>query len=226
MHDYAMLDDGDHVLVGVSGGVDSLALVWLLHHWRKKAPIDYRITAVHIDKGFSGAPPTGVAVAAELARAGIDVHVERTTFGADAREHHPGNVCYHCARQRRNRLFALARRWGCRKVALGHHRDDLIETFFINLLYAGNLSTMRPRQDLFSGRLAIIRPFCYLDKVEVAHLARLAGMTPVKDTCPLADNTRRDEIREIAGSLYGRNPAFKASIFAALANPRPEYLLD
>ena len=223
MHDYDMLAHGDHVLAAISGGVDSLALAWLLHRWRRKAPIDFTITCVHIDPGFKEGG-TGAEVARVLAGVGIDLLVEATGFAASPAAA-AGNLCYQCARHRRNRLFEIARQRRCNKLALGHHKDDLIETFFINILYAGNLSTMRPRQDLFGGRLAIIRPLSYLEKEEVRGMAAAAGLQPVKDACPAADHTRRDEIRKLCAGLFARDPGFKTSVFAALGNPRPDYLL-
>jgi tRNA 2-thiocytidine biosynthesis protein TtcA len=150
LHTYEMLADGDRVMLAVSGGIDSLVLVWLLRFWLRKAPIDYQLLAVHLDMGF-GEKEAGL-IAIQLDRLGVPYLIEKTDFGRRALEAEEGRSgCFHCARQRRNRLFELAREKGCNKIALGHHQEDIIETFFLNLLWAGNLSTMAPKQELFGG---------------------------------------------------------------------------
>ncbi|KPK29695.1 MAG: hypothetical protein AMK70_15475, partial [Nitrospira bacterium SG8_35_1] len=157
MHNYQMLADNDRVLIAVSGGVDSLVLTWILNHWQQKAPIDYEIIAAYIDNGFDRS--TGDNVAQQLQNIGVPYLIEKTDFWHRAAAAEEGkSICYHCARLRRNRLFAIAEKQGFNKIGFGHHQDDILETFFINLLYAGNISTMVPKQKLFDGRIHIIRP--------------------------------------------------------------------
>jgi len=224
MHAYNMLADGDRVLVAVSGGIDSLVLTWLLDHWQRKAPINYTILAVHLDMGFGGDEP--LLVEQQLRRLPPPFLIERTGFGKEALLAEEGKSgCFHCARKRRNRLFALAREKGCNKVALGHHQEDIIETFFLNMFYSGNLSTMVPRQDLFEGRLSIIRPLAYLEKKQIRQLGEELGITPVANPCPLSEETKRGSVRTLLSSLYGEDPKLKANIFAALGNVKSEYLL-
>jgi len=148
MHNYSMLADGDQVLIAVSGGVDSLVLTWILKFWQHKAPIQYNISAVYIDNGFDTG--TSENVAKQLRNINVPYLIEKTDFWERAAAAENGrSVCYHCARLRRNLLFSIAERQGFNKIAFGHHKDDILETFFINLLYAGNLSTMVPLQELF-----------------------------------------------------------------------------
>jgi len=225
MHNYAMLADSDRVLVAVSGGVDSLVLAWLLNGWLRKAPISYEILAVYIDNGFDR--QTADKVEEQLQNIKIPYLIEKTDFWARAAATEEGkSVCYHCARFRRNRLFSIAEQQGYNKMALGHHRDDILETFFINLLYAGNLSTMVPKQKLFAGRLHIIRPMAYLDKEDILKIADTAGIFPVKNPCPQDMDSKRQEARKIVASLSAMGPKIKSNMFAALANIRQDYLLD
>lgn len=224
MHTYNMLADGDHVLVAVSGGVDSLVLAAVLKLWQKKAPIKYQLTAVHLDMGFpdSNSP----AIYRQLEKIPLPLELEKTSIGVDALSANSDqNGCFECARNRRNRLFSLAREKNCNKLAFGHHKDDIIETFFINVLYGGNISTMVPNQSLFSGNLHVIRPLAFLEKSQVTYLAEQFNLVPVKNSCPLAGNTSRDTIRGFLEPLYQKDSHIKGNIFSALANVRTEYLL-
>jgi tRNA 2-thiocytidine biosynthesis protein TtcA len=221
MNDYDMLDDGDRILVGVSGGIDSLVVARLLDDWRTKAPIDYELTPVHIDMGYNeNGVSTAELTGRELAEMGEQLKIVQA-------EHVPREErsCFGCARKRRNQLFDLAGTLGCNKIAFGHHKDDLIETLFLNMVYSGNISTMVPRQELFAGKLALIRPLAYLEKDEVRMIGAAMGLKPIKNLCPLAGDTKRDRIRGLLAELYRREPGAKASIFTALANVRSGYLL-
>ncbi len=224
MHDYSMLDDGDRVMIGVSGGIDSLVLAWVLKMWQEKAPIRFELTAQVIDHGFwryhEGEVEPAISVGKQLERFSIDYSVKPAwNISEESR------TCFKCARNRRSQLFELARERGVNKIALGHHKDDLIETFFLNILYSGNISTMVPRQMLFEGDLSIIRPLAYIEKREVVEISTELEFTPVSNFCPLADDTNREKIRLLLDSLYREEPGVKRSIFAALANVRQEYLL-
>lgn len=231
MHDYRMLADKDRVLIGVSGGMDSLALAWVLSQWVKKTPIDFEMTAIHIDMdGSSGPGQSAHAVSRLMAELEMPLIVLPAAWKpAPAEKNLSGDtskdICFRCARSRRTQMFAYARDHAFTTLALGHHRDDILETFFLNLTCAGNISTMRPRQDLFSGRLAVIRPLAYCDKDEVNLLGETLGLEPVDAACPLAGNTRRQEVHELMDSIYRRLPGSKEHIFAALGNVRQDYLL-
>lgn len=221
MADYAMLAEGDRVLVAVSGGLDSLVLAWILAAWQAMAPIVFHLEAAHVDlaPAAAGPGPRALAVRDRLGLMGIFCHL----LPANSRVAEPS--CHLCARVRRKRLFDLAAATGCTRLALGHHRDDLVETLMLNLLYSGNISTMVPRQDVFGGRLALIRPLAYLQRSELEELARELGLTPQPSCCPVGEETRRRAVRSLLDDIYARAPQARDNLFAALSHVRRDYLL-
>lgn len=234
MHDYSMLADGDKVLVGVSGGEDSLALAWILAHWQKKAPITYQCIAVHVDMSGEESNPGPQASQVQEIMAYMQIPVvtvpalwrpERKELEAGREGQATKSICFQCARSRRTQMFQYAREEGFNKLALGHHRDDIIETFFLNLTCAGNVSTMRPEQELFGGRLSVIRPLAYCDKQEITSFVKKLGIHPVASDCPLSEETRRKDIHNLVQTIYQTIPGAREHIFAALGNVREEYLL-
>lgn len=224
LHDYNMLQQGDRVLLGVSGGVDSSVLAWVLQSWLAKAPISYTLKAVYIDNGFwqeeFGGKPPADKISETLAGFDIDC----TVVAARTFEEDEFN-CFLCARNRRSQLFDLARDWNMDKIALGHHLDDLIETLFLNMIYSGNISTMVPKQSLFGGSLHIIRPLAYLEKDNILEIAERAEIKTVKNYCPLEKDTRRTEVRNMLAEIYTKEPGAKKSLFQSMKNIRNDYLL-
>ncbi len=219
-----MIEEGDRILVGVSGGKDSLALLWSLADKRPRAPVRYDLFPVFVDPGFPSANTATLEAFCE--DLGFPLTVEVTDFGV--RAHRPGqreNPCFLCARQRRRRLFERARTMGCGKIALGHHKDDLIETLFLNICYAGEIGTMVPAQPLFEGRLTLIRPLAYAEEELIARFGREAGFPQLANPCPSADRTRRGEIKSLLAGLCRGNPKVKGNIFRAMSRVRADYLL-
>jgi len=229
--DYKMLVDGDRVLVAVSGGIDSLVLVWLLDLWQRKAPISYELVCAHVDMAHEDSKCGQIALAVRDRVRAFDLDLEiiptlyQPDMVVDSVEKSNKDICFLCSHNRRNQLFELARQKECTKIAFGHHQDDILETFFLNLCYAGNISTMVPRQDLFRGKLAIIRPLAYLSKNEIEELGSRLGLQPVRSFCPLSEHTKRRDIRIFLEKMYQEFPGSRRHIFAALANVRMDYLL-
>ncbi len=224
IHTKDMIRDGDHVMVAVSGGKDSLSLLWLLKERIKRVPIDYRITAVHVDPGF-GANSADQMTSFFLAH-GFKFRVIESDIGPKA--HGPQNSenpCFLCSHLRRKLLFQMAEEIGCNRIAFGHHKDDLIETFFLNVFYGASISTMVPVQDFFGGKLTAIRPFYMVDEDLIRRYAQLMDWPEISLDCPTAGSSKREEIKNMLKCFYRSNRKIKGNIFHALQNVNAEYLL-
>ncbi|MFY9941481.1 MAG: ATP-binding protein [Desulfobacterales bacterium] len=224
LHRYEMLADGDRVLIGVSGGMDSLTLMWILQERRARVPIGYDIFPVYIDPGFGDG--FNDQLAGFCASQGLALRVERTDCGP--RGHSPENrenPCFLCSRLRRKRLFEVADEMGCNKLALGHNKDDIIETFFLNICYAGEISTMQPLQPFFDGRFEVIRPLAFAAEDLIRRFARRRAFPTFETNCPSARTSRRREIKGLLDHLYRSNRKIKGNIFRAMHHVRSEYLL-
>jgi tRNA 2-thiocytidine biosynthesis protein TtcA len=224
LHSRDMINDGDHVMVAVSGGRDSLSLLWLLRERLVRVPIQYRITAVHVDPGFGAHSADRMEELFSIH--GFESRVLRGDFGPWA--HSPENrenPCFLCSRIRRKVLFEAARDLGCNKIAFGHHKDDVIETFFLNVFYGASVSTMKPVQEFFGGKLFVIRPFFLVDSDLIRRYFASMGWQPVDLGCPTAGSSRREDIKKMLNQLYRGNRKIKGNIFHALQNVKPEYLL-
>ena len=220
-----MISADDRILVGISGGVDSQTLMNLLASLQKRSPVRFELLPVYLDPGFEPSPASGL-------RSYVQEHfgpmiLERTNHGILAHsEKNRENPCFLCSRLRRKRLFELARDLGCRKIALGHNRDDIIETLFINMFYAGKIAAMRPRQSFFKGRLDIIRPLSYVDKEDIVKFSRMFEIPEFGNACPSAEDTKRGQIRNMLGTLYQQNKHIKGNIFRSMGNVIHDYLLE
>lgn len=223
IHDYSMTEDGDHILVGVSGGKDSLSLLWLLKERLKRLPIKYRVTAAHVNPGFNHASTDRIR--GFFIEHGFDHAVIQGDFGP--RAHSPENrenPCFFCSMQRRKALFELAEELGCRKIALAHHKDDMIETFFLNIFYGASVSTMLPVQDFFKGKIRIIRPFYLIDEALIKRYSAIMEWTAIDLGCPTAGNSRRENIKKMLEGFYRSNKKIKGNVFHAITNVKKEYL--
>ncbi|HDR14217.1 MAG TPA: tRNA 2-thiocytidine(32) synthetase TtcA [Desulfobacteraceae bacterium] len=223
IHQKEMILDGDHVLVAVSGGKDSLSLLRLLSERLKRVPIDYRITAVHVDPGFGSG--SGRAVEEYFKENGVEYRIIHSDIGPRAHSmENRENPCFMCSRLRRKILFETAAELRCSKVAMGHHKDDMIETFFLNLFYGASLSTMLPVQDFFDGRITLIRPFFMVEEGLISRYAQSMNLPEIDLGCPSAGSSKREEIKKMLASFYRSNRKIRGNIFHALHNVRTEYL--
>ena len=224
IHSRMMIRDGDHVLVAISGGKDSLALLWLLRERLARIPIKYKVTAVHVDPGFGG--NSAARIESFFQEHGFEYRIIKTDIGP--RAHSPENLenpCFLCSHQRRKLLFETSAELECSRIALGHHKDDIIETFFLNLLYGASISTMQPVQELFNGKLTLIRPMYMVDEALVGRYAQSMGWEPIDLGCPTSESSKRKEIKDMLNALYRSNKKIKGNIFHALHNVNSDYLL-
>jgi len=225
--DYAMIDEGDRVMVCLSGGKDSYGLLDILMVLRARAPVRFDLIAVNLDQGQPGFP---AHILPEYLRAlGIPFHIEtRDTYSIVTRLIPEGKTtCSLCARLRRGHLYRLSSELGATKIALGHHRDDILETLFLNLFYTGKLKAMPPKLRSKDGRHLVIRPLAYVKEADLARYAILRAFPLIPcDLCGSQDNLKRKQIKTMLREWEQRIPGCTDSIFAALSNVAPSLLLD
>jgi tRNA 2-thiocytidine biosynthesis protein TtcA len=223
--DFGMIDPGDRILVAVSGGKDSLSLLDLLRAHAARAPVPYSLLAVHVDLG-SCQSKVGV-LRHYFEKQGYAYRIVETQLGQDicGADDLPESCCFHCARIRRKLIFDTARELGCVKLAFGHHLDDMIETCLLNMFFAGNISTMLPRQPLFRGRLVLIRPLAYCREQWMGDYARERALPVRAEACEEGGaRSRRRRIKELLAQLERENPGLKGTLFRSLMNVRTDYL--
>lgn len=224
IYHYDLIDDGDSIAVGVSGGKDSMLLLWLLRERLARVPISYRVVAVHVDPGFD--PGSSDRLRDFFVREGFEHAVIGTNHGLKA--HSPENrenPCFLCSRLRRKELFEKAKELGCGKIAFGHNQDDIIETFFLNICYAGQVAATMPRQPFFGGEIIVIRPFAMVPAFKVERMVRRLGLPVERNCCPSLEKNRRFQVRSILQSLYSQNDKVRGNIYHAMSHVNGEYLL-
>jgi len=224
IHQYGLIQEGDRVLVGVSGGKDSLTLLHLLHERSKRVPIHYELMPVYIDLGF-GLGRTEI-LKKYFETKELPYHIEFTDIGRRANSaENRENPCFLCSWERRKRLFHLANRFKCNKIALGHHKDDIIETLLLNIFYSAEISTMVPLQSLFKGKITLIRPLALLEEKKIERFARQMGLPFGPSGCPTSGKTKRKVVKDLIEVLSKKNHRVKGNIFRALSNVKLDYTL-
>lgn len=219
-----MISDGDRIVVGLSGGRDSLTMIWILKERLARIPVNYNLFAVYIDPGFKGG--FGRSLEKYCDEAGYNLRVEYTDYGIVGHsDKNRENPCFLCSRLRRKRLFEIADELGCNKLALGHTKDDIIETLFLNICYAGEISTMVPSQTFFKERFTVIRPLAFVDEDLIRRFAKEQNFPDFINQCPSAGVSKRHEIKTLLNKLYRSNKKIKGNIFRAMSNVKNEYLL-
>jgi tRNA 2-thiocytidine biosynthesis protein TtcA len=224
---FNLFGEGDRILVGVSGGKDSYTMLHMLRRAQQKAPFKFDIVAFHLDQGHPGFPVQRLAD--YLESEGYDWIIEREdTYSIVTDKVPEGKTpCSLCSRLRRGILYNAARRHGCTKVALGHHRDDLVVTLMLNLFYSGMMATMPPKLRSDEGDNVVIRPLGYVPESWIVNLAKERKFPIIPCTlCGRGADLKRNRMARLLRDLEAEIPDVKRSLMAAMANVRPSHLLD
>lgn len=231
--DFGLIEEGDRILVGLSGGKDSSTLFDLLARLRARAPVAFEIVGVHLDQGQPGYDGAPLVRWLEASGERFEVLSENTyeAVVADAAQEEErgkrATYCRVCSRLRRGILYTAAERLGCNKLALGHHRDDALETLLLNLFYSGRLQAMPASYVTNDGRFRVLRPLIECAEADVAEHARAAAYPILPcNLCGSQDDLKRAEIKRLLAELERRIPDVRSVMLAALKNVRPSHLLD
>lgn len=217
IQEFDMLEDGDRIGVGVSGGKDSVVLLTGLAMLRRFIGIDYELVGITLDPGFGGRETDYSPIAALCGRLGVEYAVKRTQIGEIVFDVlHEKNPCSLCSRMRRGALHDTAKEHGCNKIALGHHCDDAVETFIMNLFNEGRLGCFSPVSYLTKKRLTMIRPLVLTQEREIVSAVRRQSLPVVKSACPADGETNRQRVKEFLRERERADPGFTCRLFGAL----------
>ena len=225
--DYNMIEHGDTLLVCISGGKDSYAMLSMLMAMQKRAPVDFRLIAMNLDQKQPGFPAD--VLPNYLAGLGIEYRiVEQDTYSIVKEKIPEGKTtCSLCSRLRRGVIYRTAKELGANKIALGHHRDDIVHTLFLNLLFGGKLKAMPPKLVTDDGAHVVIRPMAYCGESDIAKFARGMEFPIIPcNLCGSQKNLQRQKVREMMAEWDQRYPGRTESVFTALQNIVPSHLAD
>lgn len=215
--DLQLIQSGDRIAVGVSGGKDSLCLLAALAAYRRFSPEPFILHAVTVDMGL-GADYS--AVAAYCADLNVPLHIERTDIGEVIfHVRKEKNPCSLCSKMRRGALSSVSKTLGCNKIALGHHADDLIETFLLSLFYEGRLSTFAPKAYMSRSDVTVIRPLVFLGEADIAAFVRDAKLPVTANPCPADHATQRQYVKDLIKRISRDIPIARERMIAAVTHP-------
>ena len=227
IHDFSMIESGDKVMVCISGGKDSLTMLDILLNLQAHAPIDFELVAVNLDQKQPGFPEQ--ILPRYFESLGIDYAIlEEDTYSLVKEMVPEGKTyCGWCSRFRRGILYNYAKQQGFTKIALGHHRDDIIETLFLNMFHGGKLKTMPPKLLSDDGMNVVIRPLAYCREADIERYSRLAGMPIIPcNLCGAQENLQRPKIKAMLAAWEKEFPGRLETIFRAITDVVPSHLLD
>lgn len=213
--DYKMIEKGDKIAIGVSGGKDSVTLLVLLAELQKFYPQEFTIHAISLDAGIS---PTDFSPLKDLcAKINIPLHVEQTVIGQIVyNSKHDKNPCSLCANLRRGALNNIAKELNCNKVALGHHKDDAIETLIMSLFYEGRINCFYPVTHLKKQNIEVIRPLIYIEEKNIKAYCNKINLPIIKNNCEFDGKTIRQSVKDMLNNLHDQNKYIKKNIFGAI----------
>ncbi|NQT23525.1 MAG: tRNA 2-thiocytidine(32) synthetase TtcA [Candidatus Omnitrophica bacterium] len=223
IRDYGMIQKGDRICVAVSGGKDSLTLLKILSSKTLKLALGFTLRAVHIVTDYRCSSCTHTDVLKKLFEEwGVEYHFGKATVLKNSRSDKVS--CFWCSWNKRKAIFEIAEKFNCNKVAFGHHKDDIIETVLLNLLFNGEISTMNAGQEMFKGKFTIIRPLCYTEEKETASYAKEAGFSNKICRCPNAETSKRKFIKDFIKEATKISSGIKSNLFHAPSRIREDYL--
>lgn len=225
--DFGLVEPGDRIMVCLSGGKDSYTLLHLLERARRRAPIPFELVAVHLDQGHPGYD--GSPLERWLATHGYEHRILREDTHSIVTDRIPEGktYCSLCSRLRRGILYRAAQELGCTKIALGHHRDDAVETLLLNLMFAGSLGSMPPKLVTKDGNNVVIRPLLYCSEAKIAELAAALEFPILPcDLCGSQEDLWRQRVKALLDDLEARIPNVRESMLAAMTHVRGSHLLD
>ena len=225
--EWNLIADGDRIMVCLSGGKDSYTMLHGLEQLRRRAPVHFELIAVNLDQGHPGFP--GHLLEGWLKDNGYSYRMlKEDTYSIVLDKLKPGQTqCSLCSRLRRGILYNAAVDLGCNKIALGHHRDDLIHTYLLNLFFAGASATMPPLLHSDDGRNTVIRPLAFASEAEIARFSELKGFPIIPcDLCGSQENLQRQRVKRLVQELSKEIPNLKSSIVSAMGNLHVSHLLD
>jgi len=220
--DYEMICEGDRIAVGVSGGKDSTVLALALNALKRFYPQKFEVVPITMDMGFDGMDFSPLS--AYLKNEGLDLQIVKTDIAEivfDIRKEK--NPCSLCAKLRRGALHDAAKEHGCNKVALGHHFDDVIETFFLSLFYEGRIGCFSPVTYLDRKDIHVIRPLIYMTESQVLGFMNKHHIPTVKSTCPADGNTKREDMKDFVRKLNSENHGLSERVFTAIKQALPDW---
>ncbi|MFC1479858.1 tRNA 2-thiocytidine biosynthesis TtcA family protein [Candidatus Omnitrophota bacterium] len=222
---YDMISSGDKVLVALSGGKDSLTLLRILHQRRRWLPIDYTIKAVHVITDYDHKPQVKRDTLKEYCESlGCECFFKEIAI---AEKNKLGNQdCFWCSWNRRKALFRAAEEMGFNKIAFGHHKDDIVETILMNMIFNAEVSSINPVQRLFGGKLMLIRPLVFLEEMDTARYVKEVGLPEIKSSCPKSLTSKRAVIKDIVARLARDNRDIKNNILKAPHRIKADYISD
>ncbi|MCX7732123.1 MAG: tRNA 2-thiocytidine biosynthesis TtcA family protein [candidate division WOR-3 bacterium] len=216
-----LLKENERVVIGVSGGADSLCLLLTLVNYNRRQQLNWQLLPVHIHPGFPEWKTERIEKI--CTRLGLSCIIKQIDVPQKLRQTH-SESCFFCARERRKALFQTAAKLGCTKVALGHHLEDVNETFLLNLLFTASASTIIPVQPLFNGALTIIRPLYYFTEEMIRSRLKSAGIRPVRNQCPYQQKSHRLLVRRFLNRLSRQDHRIKTNLFWGIHNLKFQYL--
>lgn len=226
--DFKLIEEGDRIAVGMSGGKDSYTLLQVLEALRKKAPVNFELVPVNIDSGFAGYRKD--VIIDYLETEGFICHSKATSAYRiiEEKRRDGSSYCAFCARLRRGALYTLADELNCNKIALGHHLDDLIETLLLNQFYGGTLAAMSPKLSADNGRHTVIRPLAYVEETDIVEYSRLRQHPIIRCSCPVEglEDQKRQRMKQLIKRLQIEIPEVRRSLLGAMGNLQPHRLMD